>query len=334
MESINILVILSLAEFSIAEKGECLRRIAAVSPSIKMSDVSDLVSAEQRGDLAAKEQLDALLAETEVFYGFTLPQNIIARAPKLKWVEMIPAGVDRFLDADMVKSSVIMTNGRGLAAISIGESVLGFMLMFVKRALFCFQLKQKRQWELFPAAVLHSKTVGIVGLGNIGQEVARLAKAFGMRVIAEDVNPVVQSRHVDILLTPEQLPELLSDSDFVVLTLPLTSETYKLIGEEELRTMKSTAYLINVARGKIVDEEVLIRALDEHWIAGAGLDVFAIEPLPTDSRLWEFPSVIFNPHVAGHIINDTRIIELFCKNLRRYLQGKELLNVVDKKKGY
>ena len=334
MEPVNILVILSLAEFSIAEKGECLRRIDAVSPRIKMRDISDLVIAEQRGDLAAKEQLDALLAEAEVVYGFTLPQNIIARAPRLKWVEMIPAGVERFLDADMVKSPVIMTNGRGLAAISISESILGFMLMFVKRAPFCFQLKQNRQWDLFPAEGLRSKTVGIVGLGNIGQEVARLAKAFGMRVIAEDVNPVVRPKHVDISVTPEQLPELLSDSDFVVLTLPLTSETYKLIGEEELRTMKSTAYLINVARGKLVDEEALIRALDEHWIAGAGLDVFAIEPLPADSRLWEFPNVIFSPHVAGHIINDTRIIELFRKNLRRYLQGKKLLNVVDKKKEF
>jgi phosphoglycerate dehydrogenase-like enzyme len=120
-----------------------------------------------------------------------------------------------------------------------------------------------------------------------------------------------------------------------VLALPLTSETNGLIGERELRTMKSTAYLINVARGSIVDEEALIRALDEHWIAGAGLDVFATEPLPPSSKLWELPNVIFSPHVAGGIEDySMQATEIFCENLRRYLNGKKLLNVVNKKKGY
>jgi len=185
--------------------------------------------------------------------------------------------------------------------------------------------------------VLRSKTVGIVGLGNIGREVARLAKAFGMRVVAtrRSVKRVARAKYVDILLPREQLLRLLSESDFVVLSLPFTSETNKLIGEKELRTMKPTAYLINIARGNIVDEEVLIRALDEHWIAGAGLDVFATEPLPPDSRLWEFPNVIFSPHIAGGMEDyNIRTIELFCENLRRYLSGKNLFNVIDKKKGY
>tara|TARA_Y100000031_G_scaffold111295_1_gene122714 strand:- start:31 stop:435 length:405 start_codon:yes stop_codon:yes gene_type:complete len=133
----------------------------------------------------------------------------------------------------------------------------------------------------------------------------------------------------------EQLQQLLAESDFVVLALPLTPETNKFFGEEELRAMKSTAYLINIARGGVVDEEVLIRALDEHWIAGAGLDVFAAEPLPTDSRLWELPNVILSPHVSGGMEDYTiEATELFSENLRRYLNGKKLLNVVDKKKGY
>jgi phosphoglycerate dehydrogenase-like enzyme len=131
------------------------------------------------------------------------------------------------------------------------------------------------------------------------------------------------------------LPQLLSDSDFVVLALPLTPETNNLIGEEELLTMKPTAYLINISRGNIVDEAALTRALEENWIAGAGLDVFVTEPLPIESRLWELPNVIFSPHVAAEIEDyDVQATRLFADNLRRYLSGKRLRNVVDKKRGY
>jgi len=138
-----------------------------------------------------------------------------------------------------------------------------------------------------------------------------------------------------MLFSQDQLPQLLSDSDFVVLALPLTPETNKLIGQEELRTMKPTAYLINVARGSIVDEAALTRALEENWIAGAGLDVFVTEPLPVESRLWELPNVIFSPHVAAEIVDyDLQATRLFADNLRRYLSGKRLRNVVDKKRGY
>lgn len=330
MEPVNALITTPIGD-------ELLQQITNVSPRIKLSNVSELVRAEQRGDFARKDELDALLAEAEVIYGLRLPKDVIARAPKLKWVQVMSAGVDRFLDDEFRQSSVIMTNVSGIHATPIGEIVLELMLMFAKQAPLCFQLKQEKQWKRFMPTVLRSKTVGIVGLGNIGREVARLAKAFGMRVVAtrRSARRVVQAKYVDILLPREQLPRLLSESDFVVLSLPLTSETNKLIGEKELRTMKPTAYLINIARGNIVDEEALIRALDEHWIAGAGLDVFATEPLPADSRLWEFPNIIFSPHIAGGMDDyNIRATELFCKNLRHYLSGKNLLNVIDKKKGY
>jgi phosphoglycerate dehydrogenase-like enzyme len=211
------------------------------------------------------------------------------------------------------------------------------MLMLAKQAPSCFQLKQYKQWKPFAPAVLYSKTVGIVGLGSIGREVARLAKAFGMRVIAtrRSVRQPKHTRYVDMLFPPDQLLQLLSDSDFVVLAVPLTSETYRFIGEAQLRSMKSTAYLINIARGNVIDEDILIRALEEHWIAGAGLDVFAIEPLPANSRLWELPNVILSPHVAGAMENYVeRATEVFCENLTRYLKGRRLINVVDKERGY
>lgn len=330
MESVNVLVTTPIGD-------ELLQHITNVSPRIKLSNVSELVRAEQRGDFARKDELDALLAQAEVIYGLRLPRNVIVRAPKLKWVQVMSAGVDRFLDDEFRQSSVIMTSVSGMHATPIGEIVLELMLMFAKQAPLCFQLKQEKQWKRFMPTVLRSKTVGIVGLGNIGREVARLAKAFGMRVVAtrRSAKRVMRAKGIDILLPREQLPRLLSESDFVVLSLPFTSETNKLIGEEELRAMKPTAYLINIARGNIVDEEALIRALDEHWIAGAGLDVFATEPLPADSCLWESPNVIFSPHIAGGMEDyNIRATELFCKNLRHYLSGDNLLNVIDKKKGY
>jgi phosphoglycerate dehydrogenase-like enzyme len=330
MESINVVVTGTISD-------ERQQKIISVSPRIKLTDVSDLIRAEQSGNLTFKEKLDGLLAEAEVILWSPLahPQNLITRAPKLKWVQAVVVGVASLLDAEMVASPVILTNARGIPSTAMSEFVLELMLMFVKQAPLCFQLKQEKQWRQFRPTVLRSKTVGIIGLGSIGRKVARLAKAFSMRVLAIDVKRIARARYVDIMLPPGQLQQLLVESDFVVLSLPLTPETSKLIGEEELRTMKSTAYLINVARGRIVDEEALIRALDEHWIAGAGLDVFATEPLPTDSRLWELPNVIFSPHISsGFEDADIRVSDLFSENLRRYLNGKKLLNVVNKKRGY
>jgi len=246
-------------------------------------------------------------------------------------------GVDYNIYADIFKSPVIVTNARGMHGTQVSELVLEMMLMFAKQAPLCFQMKQKREWGRFLPMLLHSKTVGIVGLGTIGREIARLAKAFRMRVVANwrSARRVMGARYVDKLLPREKLPELLSESDFVVLSLPATPETDNLIGEKELRAMKSTAYLINISRGSVVDEAALIRALDEHRIAGAGLDVFAAEPLPPDSRLWEFPNVIYTPHIGGRLENYNAVAaELFCENLRRYLSGKRLFNIVDKKKGY
>jgi len=331
MEVVEVLVTTPMDE-------ECMRLITTISPKINLRDVSGFVDAEKRGDFSSREQFDAHLAEAEIIYGSDTPKNVIARAPKLKWIQTPDAGVEELLGSAIVESSVIVTNASGgIYAISIAECVLEMMLMFVKKMPLCFQLKQERQWKTFSLTVLHSKTVGIVGLGSIGRQVARLSKVFGMRVLAtrRSTRSATYTRNVDILFSQDQLPQLLSDSDFVVLALPLTSETNNLIGEDELLTMKPTAYLINISRGNIVDEAALTRALEENRIAGAGLDVFVTEPLPVESRLWELPNVIFSPHVAADIedyyLPATR---LFADNLRRYLSGKRLRNVVDKKRGY
>ncbi len=330
MKKINLLVTTALNEAS-------RQRIVAVSRRIKLTDVVQLAQAAQKGDAVAKEQLDALLAEAEVIYGFRLPENIIARAPKLKWFQTMSAGVDRFLDEDFKRSPVVMTSVSGIHATPIGEFVLGLMLMLAKQVPLAFRQKQQKLWKSYLATELRGKTAGIVGLGNIGREVARLAKAFGMRVVAtrRSVGKSKRARYVDRLYSREHLRRLLADSDFVVLTLPLTRETQRIIGEAELRSLKPTAYLINVARGNLIDEAALVRALQECRIAGAGLDVFATEPLPADSPLWELPNVIISPHIAGGMADYVdRATDVFVENLRRYLSSKRLINVVNKERGY
>ena len=352
MELVNVLLVPAIMGERLSE--DKLQQIIAIGGSkIKLNDASALVAAEHRGDFTSKEKLDALLAEAEVVYGQRLPPNLITRAPKLKWIQLMSAGVDHHLDGrpgyhgwlsypgfrdELLQSSVIMTNASAnVNAASLAELGVTMMLMFAKQALVSFQQKQQKRWEKFPSTALRSKTVAIVGLGTIGREVARICKGIGMRVMAtrRSTKRAGRARYVDVMLPREQLPCLLSESDFVVLTLPLTPETRGLIGEKELRTMKATAYLIEICRGEIIDEAALIRALDEHWIAGAGLEAFATEPLPPDSRLWELPNLIIYPHCGGGVEDyEMGINKVFCKNLSRYLSGKKLLHVVDKKKGY
>jgi len=330
VESVNVLVTSAIGD-------ECLRWIADVSPGIRLRDVSGVFRAENDGDRAAKKQLDTLLCDADVLFGLRFPQDVLARCPRLKWIQTMSAGIDRFLDAEMVASPVILTNVSGIHATPIGEFVLGLMLMFAKNAPLHFRMKQEKEWKRLPPAIVRSKTVGIVGLGSIGREVARLSKAFGMRVLAtrRTARGEGGARNVDLLLPADQINRLLAESDFVVLAVPVTVETRGLIGEEELREMKPTAYLINISRGETVDEEALTCALEEGWIAGAGLDVFATEPLPPESRLWDLPNVIFSPHVAGGMEEYAeRATERFVQNLRRYLAGKRLRNVVNKKRGY
>lgn len=338
MESLNVLVIVPAFAASFPEgNDEIIRQIASVSNKIKAKDGSILAAAEFRGESTNNEKLNALLAEAEVLYGLFLPKDLLSRTPRLKWIQTMSAGVDRFVDTDIWNSPIILTGVSGIHATPISEFVLEFMLMFAKQAPFCFRMQQKHEWGRFMPGVLRGKTAGIVGLGSIGREVARLCKAFGMKVIAtrRSARQSSRARYVDKLLPASQLKQLLGESDYVVIATPLTKETTGLIGAEEFRAMKPTAYIINIGRGGIINEEALIQALDEKKIAGAGLDVTSKEPLPPDSRLWDFENVIITPHVSGGMEDYMeRATDLFCENLKRYLNGKRLLNVIDKTRGY
>jgi D-2-hydroxyacid dehydrogenase (NADP+) len=332
-EKVNIVYTRPLQTFG-PLSSELTRMINAVSPRVRVWDVAQLVFAEGRGDVSASQKLDAILTDTEIMFGFPPLPRLLVRAPRLKWIQSPLVGVEMFLTPDFINSPVILTNARGIHD-QVAELAIMFALMFAKSSLTCTLRQYQKQWRRFTPGLLHSKTLGVLGVGNIGRKVARLAKAFHMKVIATEVREMKKPGYIDVLLPASGLPELLAESDYVIVAVPLTRQTAKLIGEKELRTMKPSAYLINVARGGIIDEAILVRALKENWIAGAGLDVFASEPLPVDSQLWDLQNVIITPHCAG-LRDDYDILatKLFCKNLKRYLSGKELLNVVDKIEGY
>ena len=284
------------------------------------------------------ESLDSLLAEAEVIFGrFPLSQEMLERAPKLKWVHSSSVGVD-YMPMDFTKAKVIVTNSRGVPAIPIAEHTMMFMFMLAKNAPRLVINKEQKVWERFQTLELCDKTLGLIGLGAIGSEIARLAKAVGMKVIATSRSVLKNEQGVygiDAIYPLSQLRELLQQSDFVAIAAPLTAETVGMIGEEQLKAMKKSAFIINIARGRIINEGALIRALKEGWIAGAGLDVFENEPLSQSNELWPLPNVIISPHISG--ISDRRsyrLVAAFCDNLRRYINKEPMLNVISPDRGY
>ena len=257
--------------------------------------------------------------------------------PRLRWMQTGGAGNDWLLRApEIANSDIILTNGSGVAAIPIAEHVLALMFALSRR--FSHFSEAQRDHEWFRGGQLNEidgSTMGVVGLGAIGRKTAEKARGLNMRVLGLRRDPTRSSPHVDRMLGPDGLMELLESSDWVVLTSALTPETRGLIGEPELKAMKDTAYLINIARGEMVQEKILVQALQEGWIAGAGLDVFAHEPLPSNSPLWDMPNVLVTSHHAGSTphYND-RLAEIFIENLRRYRAGEPMINVVDKQLTY
>lgn len=336
MRKVKIVVIWPADAYGPLLSDENLKKISAISPEISLKDASLLLTEEQEANFSHKDDLDALLAEAEVLFARVVPKDIVKRASKLKWIQIGYAGMEKILiDKDLGNSPIKITNAAGAQAAAISEYALTLILAFDKYLPHFARLKQNKKWEKTTMKLLGCQTVGILGLGHIGREIAKRAKAFGAKVLAYDLPRARVPRYVDKLLSGEQIVELLSKSDFVISALPSTPQTRGLIGEKQLRLMKPSAYLINISRGAIVDEKALVSALEENWISGAGLDVFTTEPLPKESKLWELPNVIISPHCCGIIDDiDTVVVELFCENLKRYLGGKRLLNKVDKNRGF
>ncbi len=281
-----------------------------------------------------EQELAQALPDAEIVGG-VVPRRLLPLARRLRWVHNFAAGADPLLYPELRDSDVILTTSKGAHAIPISEHCLTFMLMFAHQIPTFTSWQASGRWERPFIEELAGKTVGIVGLGNIGRELARKCKVgFGMRVVGTARTPR-PTEHVDRVYPRADLHALLGESDFVCLILPGTAETKGLIGEAELRAMKRSAYLVNVGRGQHVDTAALVRALDEGWIAGAGLDAMDPEPLPADHPLRRIANVVITPHLAG-LTQGTRDrgTTRFVENVGRYLAGEPLEGLVDRASGY
>jgi phosphoglycerate dehydrogenase-like enzyme len=284
-------------------------------------------------------EIERALDEIEIVAG-GLPHDLLPRAHNLRWVQQWGAGVDWLLRyPEAAELDFVLTNASGVHTVPISEHILAFLLAFGRGLHRALRAQLRREWFSYEQQTdlfeLVGKTMVLAGIGAIGGRTAELATALGMRVLGVRRDPTVGAPGVEAMFGPDQLLDLLPEADFLVLAIPLTHETQGMIGEQELRAMKPTAYIINVGRGGIIQEDVLIQALQEGWIAGAGLDVFETEPLPEDSPLWGMENVILTCHYAGSTPRyDERAMAIFLNNLQRYRSGEPLRNVVDKAIGY
>lgn len=291
---------------------------------------------------ATREEADALLPETDVVLGFAVKPENIALAKRLKWIHMTAAGIGHALFPTLVESDIVVTNARGMHAVSIAEHTLGAMLMLARKLHVKRDVQHEKRWTQIetwkdapPLGELRGATLGLVGFGHIGHEIAVRAKAFGMRVIAVRRRPALEPAPADAQWGMERLDDLLAQSDWLVVCAAHTRETDRLLTAEKLARMKPGASFVNIARGAIVDEAALTAALRSGHVAAAALDVMEQEPLPPESPLWAMPNVLVTPHVSGLGPRYwERSVEMFGDLLRRYVAGEELFNVVDKRAGY
>lgn len=290
------------------------------------------------------ETLAREITDADVFYGWRLPGELVSRGLRLRWIQSASAGIEENLGPEVRERRIVVTNGAGIAAVGIAEHVIGLMLAFCRNHHVAARLQAEARWDRpsviggngAPVREFRGSRVAVLGLGPIGAAVAERSAALGavvrgMRRRAPASTPAPYEEVVG----PEGLNGLLDWADFVVLAVPHTPATTGLIGAAELARMRADAYLINVARGSVVDEPALVDALRRRAIAGAGLDVFAEEPLPSSSPLWRLPNAILTPHVAGAVPQYfERALALFVDNLERHLAGRPLRNTVDHELGY
>ncbi len=331
--------VLVTAPFSAAH----IDRLREVSPDLRIEQVV----------LSERQWPESMTTDAEILYSVSAvpaPEH----APALRWMQVHWAGVDHLPDLPIWQSNVLITSASGIHAPNMGQYVMTQILGWAHRVPSWYAMRAQEQWpekrwKKFVPAELRGATLGILGYGSIGREVARLAKAFGMRILVTKHNlrriedqgytPEGTGDPAGVLpdryYPPEATGSMVAECDYVVIALPLTTATRGAIGESILHQMRPHCFLVNVARGAVVDEQALIKALRKGWIAGAGLDVFAEEPLPDDSPLWSLENAILTPHVSGFTPHyDARAVELFAINLTRYVNRESLLNLVNRDSGY
>ena len=305
---------------------------AAYLDAIKAAGLADRVAVDT---LPRKEKPSAeQMARTEVLMAYGAPPGLLPAMPKLRWAQAMMAGVEGWIALPDLPPELILTCARGTHRESMPENIIGALLYAAKPYAAAVENQKHRKWVQGPAQPLTGKTLGILGLGAIAQDVARIAVALNLRVIGTRRRPQPMANVAEVL-PPERTPEVLAQSDFLLLLLPATAETDNFLNAERLAMMKPGAWLFNFGRGHLIKDSDLIAAVKAKKIAGAMLDVFRQEPLPADHPFWTTEGIIVLPHIGGpHPQRDRIVARLFVDNLARFLEGKPLKEVVDRKTGY
>ncbi len=292
--------------------------------------------------LPTYDHLEDEIRDTDIFVGYSLRPHQFRAATKLKWIHATAAGVNQLMFPELRNSDVVVTNSRGIHALPMAEHIVGMLVALARRFPSAFRHQMQRKWaqqEIWDEPIrpreLHGQTVLFVGFGAIGREVARRLLPMGMRLWAVTRSGKAPSELVERVLPATELNAALPEADFVILAAPETPETINMFSTPQFLRMKPTAFLINVARGSLIDESALVEALRRRDIAGAALDVAREEPLPASSPLWELDNIIITPHISAvsEFLWD-RQTRLLLENLERWFAGRELLNLVDKQRGY
>jgi phosphoglycerate dehydrogenase-like enzyme len=301
------------------------------------------------------EMIEAAAGGCDVLFSFRAPDALIRQAPGLKWIQFLSAGADHVMKGELqARKEIAITNASGIHSTPIAEYTIASMLAWSHGFHVTMRAQIRREWKRnwdFMDSVdsLRGKTLGVIGYGSIGRETARMGQALGMTVLALKRNPDErrdtgwsppgigdpEGRIPARWFGPDGYTAILRDSDFITVTLPATAATRRVIGRAEIAAMRPHAYLVNIGRGEVIDQEALIEALREKRIGGAGLDVFEREPLEAESPLWDLENAILTPHMSGSFRGyNSACCELFAENLGRFVKGAPLLNVVDRALGY
>ncbi|HET9714878.1 MAG TPA: D-2-hydroxyacid dehydrogenase [Pseudolabrys sp.] len=279
-------------------------------------------------------EVGPFIADTEILLCFSPPMadHVVRDAPKLKWIQALGTGVDNIVDLPSLGKEILVTNVRGIHGPPVSEATVAFMLSLARDMPRSVRAQEQCKWERWPSALLAGKTVGILGVGLIAEYLAPICKAFNMTVIGISGSPR-PANAFDRMVHRDDLERIAGDLDFLVVLTPLTVETRNIVGERIFAAMKPTAYIVNVARGGVVDEAALIRALEKGQLAGAGLDVFSQEPLPSDNPLWKTRNVTIFSHLGGYSQGyEDRAMPTIAGNMRKFLAGdlKSMINIVRK----
>ena len=277
-------------------------------------------------------QVGKFIEQADILMTIRVSDDLIKKASKLKWVHAMTTGVDYIVKLPSLKKEVILTSTRGIHGPQVSEMAFLLMLALNRNFPEVVRNQDKGVWERWPGKLLWRKKVGILGVGVIGEEIARKAKAFGMEVFGIDI---IKRKLdcIDVFYGPEDIVKVAKDLDYLVIVAPNTPETEKIVDSKVLSAMKPTAFLLNLGRGELVDEEALIRVLKSGKIAGAGLDTYLQEPLPKGHPFWGMKNVIVSPHVAGMSdIYVEQALTIFEENLRRFIKGEKrnLINLVER----